>query len=135
MNIEVFKPIAATAVLMLSNIIVGSVKADIKGEFDKCVFWMGVRKAFSVIVAVSLVIAAGYLVPDIQIAYISGSKMSIIEAVDVCAIGCVVTYSVKVIKNIMELLSVSVDIEEADVDVSDDPEETECDKIGCEADE
>lgn len=88
--------------LIVANLLLGSVRAAIGRTWDKRVFFEGVVKAAIVVAAFALVYLAGWLNPELVVAEFEGERINLITAVYLALLGGFACYAVKVLKKLKE---------------------------------
>ena len=108
---------------MLANIILGSILADLKNQFNKEVLIRGIKKAVAFAVALVLVYFGGLFIPDLAVVTIGTYSLTVIKALDTLFNLAVGTYAFKSIKNLGKILGVETNIDPVETMI--EPSETE----------
>ena len=108
---------------MLANIILGSILADLKNQFNKEVLIRGIKKAIAFAVALVLVYFGGLFIPDLAVVTIGTYSLTVIKALDTLFGMAVAMYAFKSIKNLGMVLGVDTKIDPVEVMI--EPSETE----------
>jgi len=102
----------ALLILMVVNIILGSLNAIAERNFDKKVLLQGIIKAITIIVCFILVYAAGLLTFDLAIININGEEVNTLTAIYLLIVYSFYYYGREVILKLKEKINSKVIIEE-----------------------
>lgn len=113
---------------MLANILLGSVLAGLKNQFNKEVLIRGFKKAFAIAIALVLIYVGGLFIPEVAVVNIGNYDLTVVKALDTLFSMAVIMYAVKSIKNLANILGVETNVDPVeDMQV---PSETEFNDLG-----
>lgn len=100
------------AILIVVNIVLGSVDALLSGEFDKRKFWRGVYKGAIVALCFVSTYLVGWLNPDIVAISINGQAVNLLTAVYLVVMAGFLFYAYEVIGKLASFVHGKVKVEE-----------------------
>jgi len=92
---DIWKISAGLLLLIIANITLGSVTAQIKQTFDVKIFAAGVLKGMAVAVSIIMTYTAGYLNPSISIT-LGSEALTVMAAVNAIMVAAYIAYGGKV---------------------------------------
>ena len=104
MNTAFIKIGVGLLLLILANIILGSVTAIIGGSWSWKKFWRGVYKGLIIVLALILVYIAGYLNPDMIVIPINDQKVNLMSAILLILTSAFIWYGRDVITKLKDIL-------------------------------
>lgn len=129
MDITIIKLGAGLLLLIVANIILGSVGAAISKTWDWTKFWNGITKGIAVTAALVAVYYAGYLNPDLLVIETGGQTVNLMTAIYIALMAAFTVYAVDVVKKLRDMLTSatpgSADIETEGSTELEDPELSE----------
>lgn len=105
MDITIIKLGAGLLLLIVANIILGSVGAAISKTWDWTKFWNGVTKGIAITAALVAVYYAGYLNPDLLVIETGGQTVNLMTAIYITLMAAFTVYAVDVVKKLKEMLT------------------------------
>lgn len=103
------------AILIVVNIVLGSVDALLSGEFDKRKFWRGVCKGVIVALCFVATYLVGWLNPDVLAVTINGQSANLLTAVYLVIMSGFLFYAQEVIRKLVAFVSGKLDVGELTV--------------------
>lgn len=90
---------------MAANILLGAVKADLKGMFDRESLLKGLKKAAVVAVAFAMMAIAGVLAPAMEMTF-GGVSMTIVDVLKTIVVAAIALYFGKAALNLKDILGI-----------------------------
>lgn len=105
---ELMTYVGAVACLMIANTLIVSASKIIERSFDWSVFFKGIGRYLLILIAITFIFTAGWLLPTIEIM----EGVTIIEMLKMLGIALAVKYGVSCYKSLMAVFSVSIEDEQ-----------------------
>ena len=97
-----YKLLVAIPILIVANIILGVAISDFKHTFDKEVFIRGVKKGALIYVSVALIVAVGYILPELSV-NVNGAELTLFDAIIATLWAVALLYSKEVIEKFIKV--------------------------------
>ena len=113
---ELLNNLAGLPLVFLANVVLGIEVGRRETYFSKDKLIKGLSKGLSLYVAIGLLVATVYFIPDLQVSF-DGTNIGVVEALNLLILGGVLFYTVEVLKKIGKLVKGV----EPKIDVYEDP--------------
>ena len=97
-----YKLLVAIPILIVANIMLGVAISDFKHTFDKEVFIRGVKKGALIYVSVALIVAVGYILPELSV-NVNGAELTLFDAIIATLWAVALLYSKEVIEKFIKV--------------------------------
>ena len=97
-----YKLLVAIPILIVANIILGVAISDFKHTFDKEVFIRGVKKGALIYVSVALIVAVGYILPELSV-NVNGAELTLFDAITATLWAVALLYAKEVIEKFIKV--------------------------------
>lgn len=97
-----YKLLVAIPILIVANIMLGVAISDFKHTFDKEVFIRGVKKGALIYVSVALIVAVGYILPELSV-NVNGTELTLFSAITATLWAVALLYSKEVIEKFIKV--------------------------------
>ena len=97
-----YKLLVAIPILIVANIMLGVAISDFKHTFDKEVFIRGVKKGALIYVSVALIVAVGYILPELSV-NVNGAELTLFDAITATLWAVALLYSKEVIEKFIKV--------------------------------
>ena len=104
-------------ILVIVNIVLGSMSSWFDGTFDWTKCWHGIVKGGIVILCFALVYLAGYINPSVMAIEISGELVTLAQAVYLIVLAGFIYYAYQVLNKMKNLIGAKIDIAENPPDI------------------
>lgn len=107
-----YQTIIGLLLIMIANALLGSGIAKLYKEFNWKVSKAGMLRILSIFLGVVILYIVGFLNKELLVMNINGTNMSILQVLDCISISGILFYSVKCVKQIIEIIGVYIPINE-----------------------